>query len=264
MYDYHTHSSFSDDCSTKMTDMLNMAYQIGLKEIAITDHYDPDYPDIEFPFDLDMENYHKELLLVEAQYINKLKIIKGIEIGIQHGETLKKCSAAANCFPYDFILGSFHCAEGSELDGSGFYKGRTAEESYIAFYTYMYDCLKLYKDYDILGHFNIIDRYTSKIPDSSVYMGIVEEILKLIIEDGKGIEINTSSFRYGMGDRTTPAQEILQLYADLGGEMITVGSDAHFPKDIGFNFSYAHQMISSVGIKYLTTFEKRTPTMIRL
>lgn len=264
MYDYHTHSSFSDDCSTNMFDMINMGYRSGLQEIAITDHYDPDYPDKDFSFDLEKEGYHNALLLAEAKYHNKIKVIKGIEIGIQHGETMKKCSEEANAFPYDFIIGSFHCAEGYELYRSRFFKNRSIEESYIAFYSYMLECLQQFKDYDVLGHFNIIDRYSGEIPEPSVYMDIVEEIIKLVIADGKGLEINTSSFRYKMGDRTTPAQEILKLYADRGGEIITVGSDAHNVRDVAYNLGYAHQMISSVGIKYLTTFHQREPQFIRL
>ena len=264
MYDYHTHTSFSDDCGTSMFDMLDTAYRFGLKEIAITDHYDPDYPDKEFPFQIDAEAYHDALLLAEAKYNNKIKIIKGIEVGIQHGDTLKKCTAEVTSFPYDFVIGSFHCAEGYELYRSGFFKNRPIEEAYVAFYSYMYQCLKEYKDYDVLGHFNIIDRYSGQWPEPSVYMDIVEEILKLIISDGKGIEINTSSFRYNMGDRTTPAKEILQMYADLGGQMVTVGSDAHNTRDVGFNLGVAHQMISSVGIKYLTIFDNRKAELIKL
>ncbi|WP_027398360.1 histidinol-phosphatase HisJ family protein [Anaerovorax odorimutans] len=264
MYDYHTHTNFSDDGDVEMKDMVQTAYNKGIFEIAITDHYDPDYPDKAFPFLLNFEEYHKTLENIRKQFKDKIKVIKGIEIGIQHGTTMKKISEAVNSYNYDFVLGSFHCAEGFELYGENFFKGRSVEESYEAFYRYMFDCLDQYKDYDVLSHFNIIDRYSSYVAKPSLYMDIVESILKKIIYDGKGIEINTSSFRYGMGERTTPAQEILQLYKDLGGEIITTGSDAHEMSYIGHMLDYAQHMIKSVGLKYITTFENRKPTFIKL
>jgi histidinol-phosphatase (PHP family) len=265
MYDYHTHTIFSDDCSTPVRDMIDAACRMGIKEMAITDHYDPDYPDRPFPFEMDLTGYHKMLNEMKEEYKDKIHIVKGIEIGIQHGETIDKCSKEANSFDYDFIIGSFHFAEGYDLHAAcDFYEGRTLEEIYIAFYSYMLDCLKKFKDYDVLGHINYIDRYADGIPDFSVYRDLVEEILRLIIGDGKGLEINTSSFRHGMGERTTPAKEILDLYVKLGGGIVTIGSDAHRPKDLGHRLDYAVEMIRSAGIGHLATFHQRKLKLISL
>ncbi|MEG1584219.1 MAG: histidinol-phosphatase HisJ family protein [Anaerovorax sp.] len=264
MYDYHNHSNFSDDGNVPMEEMVQAAYEKGLDEIAITDHYDPNYPDPAFPFALDFENYHKTLEKTKAQFQGKIKVIKGIEIGIQHGDTLTLCSQAATDYPYDFIIGSFHCAQGCELYGNGYFAERSVEDAYVIFYEYMHHCLKNYHHYDVLGHFNIIDRYTTRIPDGKQYMDVVEDILKLIIDQGKGLEINTSSFRYGMKHRTTPTLEMLQLYKDLGGEIITTGSDAHQPIHIMEKLDYAQSMIKSVGLNYVTTFEQRQPKFHKL
>jgi histidinol-phosphatase (PHP family) len=184
MYDYHTHSFFSDDSSTPMSDMIDAACRLGIKEIAVTDHYDPDYIDRSYPFELDFTGYHKTLNEVKEKYKNRIKVLKGIEIGIQHGETMEKCIRTARSFDYDFILGSIHCAEGFELYGNSFFEGRSVEDAYVGFYSYMLDCLKKYKDYDVIGHFNVIDRYTERIPDPAGYMDLVEEILKLAVSDG--------------------------------------------------------------------------------
>ena len=263
MYDYHTHSSFSDDCSTPMKEMIEAACKLGIKELAITDHYE-DYSDTDFDFELDFPNYHKALNEVKEGYKSRIKVIKGIEIGVQHGKVLEKCKVHATEFDYDFIMSGFHFAEGFELYKLDFFDNRSVEDSYIAFYTYMRDCLLNFKDYDVVAHFNIIDRYADYIPPASVYMDLVEEILKIIIADGKGIEINTSSFRYGMGERTTPAMEILQMYKDLGGEIITIGSDAHRTKDIGYRLDFAVEMIKSVGLKYFATFDQRKLNFVNL
>ncbi len=264
MVDYHTHTSFSDDSCTPMKEMIETACRIGVKEIAITDHYDPQYPDRNFPFEIDFPAYHNALNSAKETYSKRIKVVKGLEIGIQHGSVLEDCRRRAREFDYDFILGSFHCAEGYDLCSRGFYVNRSVEDYYLAFYTYVRDCLLHYKDYDVLGHINVIDRYASKIPAPSVYMDLVEEILKIIIADGKGIEINTSSFRYGMGERTTPAKEILQLYRDLGGEIVTVGSDAHRASDIGDHLDYAREMLRSAGLAYLAVFDQRKPSFIKI
>ncbi|MEG1585225.1 MAG: histidinol-phosphatase HisJ family protein, partial [Anaerovorax sp.] len=164
MYDYHTHTSYSDDCQTPMKDMIASAIQKGALELAITDHYDPDYPDPAFPFIIDFPSYHKDLQEMQENYQKQIKIIKGLEIGIQHGNAMEKCRSQANSFRYDFILGSFHCACGEDLY-TGYFDHRSVEKGFEDFYAYMYDCLLLYKDFDILSHFNVIDRYSPYVPD---------------------------------------------------------------------------------------------------
>ncbi len=264
MFDYHNHSSFSDDCSVPMRDMVQRAYEEGLQEIAITDHFDPNYPDPQFPFTIDFSKYHRELETLVEEFKGKIKVIKGIEIGIQHGNTLTACAQAVSDYPYDFVIGSFHCAEGYDLYGDQYFADRSIEASYQAFYQYMYDCLTSYKDYDVIGHFNIIDRYADSIPDDSIYMDMVEQILRLIVKDGKGLEINTSSYRYGLGHRTTPSLEILKKFRELGGEIVTTGSDAHRPNDLNHKLDNARELIKSVGLKYVATFDQRQPTFHRL
>jgi len=259
MYDYHLHTSHSDDSLAPMDTMIEAAIDLGLSGIAITDHYDPDYPTPEFPFTLDFSVYHSDLLEASERYRGKIKIAKGIEIGIQHGETMEKCRAAATSWDYDFILGSFHCAHGKDLcvdyfDNIGIYR------AYERFYSYMYDCLLLYKDFDVLSHFNIIDRYTSRIPEYDPFMEQIEAILKLLIDEHKGIEINTSSFRYGLGDVTTPSTRILRLYSDLGGRILTLGSDAHNAGNVGYMLDWARDFAISCGFKYVATYENRVPS----
>jgi histidinol-phosphatase (PHP family) len=258
MYDYHIHTLFSDDSNSTVTDMIDAACDLGYLEVALTDHYDPAYPNRNLPFDLDFSGYERMLEHVSREYLGKIHIVKGIEIGLQE-PVLKKCSAAVSAYNYDFIIGSFHCAEGKELYGGDFFKDKSIKQSYIDFYTYMYNCLSVYKDYSVVGHFNIIDRYSAQLPPDSVYFDIVETIFKKIIDDGKGIEINTSSFRYGMGDRRTPATEILRLYKELGGDIITIGSDAHYPKHVGYKIGHMPEYLKSIGFKYLTTFRDKKP-----
>ncbi|MEI8215632.1 MAG: histidinol-phosphatase HisJ family protein [Eubacteriales bacterium] len=261
MYDYHSHTSFSDDSSSSFEDMLDAACNLGLKELAITDHYDPDYPDKEFPFDLDFGPYNQSLVDFGEKYRDKIKLIKGIEIGIQKS-SIDKCKIAATSFDYDFIIGSFHCAQGKELYGLNFFTGKSPFQAYVDFYGYVYDCLKNFNNYSILGHINIIDRYAQTIPAFSFYSDEVDSILRLLIENGKGIEINTSSYRYGMGDLRTPSDDILKRYKQLGGEILTLGSDAHFPEHIAYKFKSTLEYLQYKGFKYLTTFDNLIPSQV--
>ncbi len=258
MYDYHLHTLHSDDSMAPINTIIDAAIDLGLSGVAITDHYDPDYPTPEFPFTLDFPVYHSDLLETAEQYRGKIQIAKGIEIGIQHGETMEKCRDAATSWDYDFILGSFHCAHGKDLCVD-YFDHISVHQAYAKFYGYMYDCLLLYKDFDVLSHFNIIDRYTKTIPSYAPYMEQIEAILKLLIDNNKGIEINTSSFRYGMGDVTTPSAGILRLYRDLGGMILTLGSDAHNAGNVGFKLDWARDFAKSVGFDTIATFENRIP-----
>ena len=264
LLDYHTHTNFSTDGKATMDSMAAAAAGAGITQIAITDHYDPDYPFSGWGEEFSQVDYQKQLQRTKEKFSKKVDVIKGLEIGIQHGETLKKCRDTVNAYDYDFIIGSFHCAEGFELSCGGFFNDRSVEEATRAFYRYNYDCLSAYKDYDVLGHMNVIDRYGSYIPEYVDFWDIITDILKMIIYDGKGLEINTSSFRYGMGDYTTPTHEILQLYYDLGGEIITAGSDAHSVKHIGYRIDWAYEKMKSVGFRYVTTFRQRKPSFIKL
>lgn len=264
MYDYHTHSNISDDGNAPMEAMAEAGAAAGLREIAITDHYDPDYPDPDWSSDLDFPHYHKELERTAERFASRIRVVKGIEIGLQHGSTLEKCRSAAAAYPYDFIIGSFHCAEGFELSHGGFFDDRTVDEATEAFYSYVYDTLLQTDAYDVLGHINVVDRYGSHLPTPSCGADQVDAILRHLIEKGKGIEINTSSFRYGMGNHTTPTDRILRRYRELGGEIITVGSDAHAPRHVGHGLQWGYDTLRGLGYRYVTCFSRRSPRFVAI
>ena len=262
LFDYHTHSFFSDDSDTPLSLMLDAGIKNGLTEMAVTDHFDPGYPDPEFPFELNFGEYHKALEEKQEEYRGKIKIAKGIEIGIQHDQ-LDRCREAARAYDYDYIIGSFHCACAEPLYNGHFFDGKSARQIYEDYYTYVYNNLKKYDDFCNLGHLNIIDHYAPAIAPFEVYSDIIEAILKHLIETGHGIELNTSSFRYNMKE-TCPSEAILRLYVSLGGEIITTGSDAHYPEHVAYHFKYAYEYLQSLGFKYICTFEQRKPSFHKL
>lgn len=259
--DFHTHTGFSDDCEFSIEAMLQGAAEKGIETLAVTDHFDPGYPDPEFPFTIDFKKYQETLASAKVQYQGKMEILTGLEVGIMEGQ-FDAANEIINDFPYDFILGSFHCHRDKDLYTFD-YSSINGPELLEDFYVYMYECLKAFNNYDVVGHFSILDRYIGALYDYKPFEDIIDEILKLIIHQGKGIEINTSSFKYGTGT-WLPRESILKRYKELGGEILTFGSDAHDPKYYQFHFNDAVEFAKSLGYKYHSVFRQRKPDFIKL
>ncbi|MDR1272699.1 MAG: histidinol-phosphatase HisJ family protein [Clostridiales Family XIII bacterium] len=264
MYDFHMHTAFSDDGSATIDEMAEAAIAANLTGIAITDHLDPFYPDTEMPFMIEIDDYEKALTEAVPRYAGRLDIAAGIEIGMQSGPALEVCEETVSRFSYDFVIGSVHASKDKCIHLPEFTEGKTLGQIIEDYYTDLIECIKAYKNYDVLGHLNVIDRYAGGYAPVDVYLPYAEEALKIAIADGKGIEINTSSYRYGMGSRTTPTKEILDLYVSLGGEILTTGSDAHKPCDVGSDIEKGEQMILSSGLSYVCTYKNRTPVFHKI
>lgn len=259
--DFHTHTAFSDDCECSTEHLLEGALAKDIKTLAITDHYDPGYPDPEFPFIIDFDGYHKMLPEMQKKYAGKMEILAGLEVGIMEGQ-FEEARKAVNAYPYDIIIGSFHCHRGDDLYTYDFtdVDGPAMLED---FYTYMYECLQEFDDFDIVGHFSILDRYIGKIYDYTPFEDVIDEVLKLVVNKGKGLEINTSSFKYGTGI-WLPRESILKRYHELGGEILTFGSDAHDPKYYQYHFNDAVELAKEIGFKYYCQFRQRKAEFIPL
>lgn len=119
--------------------------------------------------------------------------------------------------------------------------------------------MQQYQGYSVLGHLDLITRYDEQgvYPFERV-RPLVEAILRRVIADGKGIEVNTSSHRYGLTD-TTPSVAILQLYRELGGTILTIGSDSHAPAHLGTHIEQARALLRDMGFRQFCTFERMQP-----
>lgn len=119
--------------------------------------------------------------------------------------------------------------------------------------------VKEYKDYSVLGHMDLITRYDEegKYPSEKI-RPLIEEILKIVIADGKGIEVNTSSHRYGLSD-PTPCKDILKLYRSIGGSILTIGSDSHKPEHLGAYIPETKELLKDLGYRQFCTFESMAP-----
>lgn len=162
-------------------------------------------------------------------------------------------------YPFDFIILSVHQVDNKEFWTQDFQKGRSQKEYNERYYEEMLKLVKSYQNYSVLGHVDLIVRYDEQgvYPFKKVEP-IIVEILKTVIEHEKGIELNTSSRRYGLKD-TTPSKDILNLYRKLGGEIITIGSDSHKPEHLGRDIEEAKHLLKNLGFTYFCTYEKMKP-----
>lgn len=264
--DYHIHTRYSSDSSEEPENIINHAISLGLDEICFTDHMDLDYPfttEYENPaFVFDTLPYYKELSMLREKYASKIKVKIGVELGlIPYLKDRNK--VIADSVPFDFIIGSTHQINGKDPYYPEFWAGRECEDVVNEYFFLTYDNTKTYTAYDVYGHLDYITRYA---PDKNYHFeymhhfDIIDSILKEIISSGHGIEINTSPLCKGL-QKTNPCPEIVKRYHELGGEIITLGSDAHTAVNVGGHFDTAKEILLSCGFKYYSVFTERKMEM---
>ena len=273
--DYHVHTAFSDDSVYSMETVIQDAVRMGMDEICITDHVDYGvkedwdsgktilYRDGDPLANVDYPAYMEKIRILQAQYGGRICIRTGMEFGVQM-HTIPKYEALFARYPFDFIILSVHQVEDKEFWTQDFQRGRSQKEYNERYYEEMLSLVKNYKDYSVLGHMDLLKRYD----EAGIYpfeklRPLIEEILKIVIADGKGIEINTSSHRYGL-DGTMPSGEILRLYRELGGEIITIGSDSHKPEHLGTYIEESKALLKEMGFQKFCTYEKMKPVFHEL
>ena len=200
----------------------------------------------------------KDINKIKEKYSKQIDIKTGLECGIQT-HTIDKYEALLKKYNFDFIIFSVHQVDNKEFWTQDFQRDKTQKEYNEAYYKEMLEVVKSFKNYSVLGHLDLIIRYDKKgIYPFEKVKPIIEDILKIIIEDGKGIEFNTSYTRYGLKD-TTPSIDILKLYYKLGGNIITIGSDSHQPSHLGFHINEAKEILKNIGFKQFCTYNKMIP-----
>ena len=262
--DNHIHSCFSSDSTTSLEDIANTAISLGLESICITDHHDIDFvinpAQPQMNFQLDTANYLIALTKLKENYTGRLDIRFGVELGLM-STVMDKVADYLNQYQFDFIIGSSHLVNGLDPFLSSYYEGKTDVQAYREYFESILENINLTKDYDVYGHLDYVVRYGPSKDKNYFfkdYIDIFEAILKKIINQGKGIEVNTAGLYKGL-PFPHPKMEILALYKQLGGEIITIGSDAHLPKYLGHSFSIVNELLLNTGFEYYSTFKNRKP-----
>lgn len=262
--DSHIHTDYSPDCKAKMEDIVIKANELGLKKIIFTDHVDYDSPDELFREEINYIEYMKEIKYLRDKY-KEIEILMGVEIGYQP-HLNNKLDKFIKSYPFDFVICSMHSCEGLDLYNGDFFKGKTQIQSYMRYFENIKNCVETYDNYDIYGHLDYIVRYGNFDNKELKYKDfgeIIDEILALIIKKGKGIEVNTAGFRYNL-NATHPKIDIVRRYIEMGGKVITIGSDAHKADDICKDFDKTERMLKSIGVKKIAQFKNRIPSFIEI
>lgn len=273
--DMHMHTWFSTDSEACPCDMADEAVRKGLKTICFTDHFDKD--DLEWGEEgiFDVDAYFVKMQKLQEEYAGKLNIRIGIELGLRtylkdyYEELTKK-------YPFDFVIGSVHNvpykkdAEGNILytdpAAEKLFTDRTDKEAYRLMMETTLENVRTSDCFQTLGHLDYVVRYgksREKEYSYTDYADIIDEILKLLIEKKKGLEVNSAGLKYGL-PFAHPHPDVLKRYRELGGEIITIGADAHKPEHIAYDFAKAEEILKSCGFKYYTEFFEQKPVFKQL
>ncbi len=268
MYDTHIHTNNSPDSKQSIDTVCTTAIEKGMNAISICDHAEVSL--------FHMDNFHKliansikDVKMAQEKYGDRIKILQGIEISEFFWDEAK-LPGFLSLADYDIILGSVHrvdCIEHNDSYSRVVMSDTSEENLHLFLRTYFNDMIQMIKnyDFDVLSHLTVPLRYINgkfgRGVEILMYEEMIETILRMIIEKGIALEINTS----GLGtpiDCCFPDKKIVKRYKELGGKLVTIGSDAHTPDRIGYGFDRAKQMLKNTCFDGYYYYEKRKPIKV--
>jgi histidinol-phosphatase (PHP family) len=261
MFDFHLHTNLSFDCKTAPEKIIEAAEKKGLSEICLTDHFDHNSDVKREHHVFSVEDYKRCILPATSK---KIKVRHGVEFGLTEWNQQTLIELESN-LPLDFVIGSVHYIDGYDPYEAPYWYGRTLSDNFSRYLEGVYNCVKVHDRFDVLGHINYVCKAPHNVTREPLrykdYSDIVDEIMKILVSRGKGMEINSSGCdRVG---EFLPSKEFLVRFRELGGEIVTIGSDAHDPSRVGQYTNEASEILKDV-FGYACTFEGRKPIFHKL
>lgn len=261
MFDFHMHTAVSFDGKETGLQMAAAAKEKGLKEICFTDHMDYEPGAKEQTMLFTRERYCQ---MYDGLQIDGLKIRRGMEFGMLPGNQAE-FKESLQLYPFDFVLGSVHFAEGLDVYYAPYWAGKTVWEAEHRYLEQTLQCVSEHDDFDVLAHLNFISKARAHPAHTNLryddHRELVDEILKTLVRKGKGLEMNTSGVDRCGG--YLPTADFFLRFRQLGGQIVTVGSDAHNSARVGQYCSDACRILSDI-FGYVCTFEERKPIFHKL
>ena len=260
-FDLHTHCTLSFDGVSSAGDMVKRAAELGIKYYALTDHVDlGDHADPDFDLEATVNGAKEQIPALQKKYSDSLELLYGVELGQGvHDKALAEKLLSEN--DYDFVIGSIHNIRGHEdfyfLD----YKKLDISALLDSYFDELLETAQ-WGGFDVMAHITyplryIVGDYGINV-DLSAYSDIIDEILRTLIKNDRGIEINTSGLRQKIGV-TMPDLPIVKRFRELGGEVLTIGSDAHKTDDLGKGISEGIDIAKAAGFDKIAVFRHRKP-----
>lgn len=271
LFDNHNHSQFSfDGKRTSVEKSARMALSNGIGGVAFTDHCDYFVPEMKalyenlVPETFDIEAQQKEIVRVQTMLDNEtggrtVKLLKGIEVGM-HEDCHDRIRQTLDDNSFDQIIASVHYLDGTDPFYGGYYEGKDWKEAYGHYLETIHQEMLWLKDFDILGHYDYVVRYAPYPQTSLLYRDfsdILDEMFRYLIHEGKALEINTKSYQNYHGREVSIDSDVLARYREMGGEIISLGSDSHDPERVGHNFTRTAALLKSAGFRWTAHYENR-------
>lgn len=263
--DTHIHTNFSKDSQAAPYTQVDRCLLLGMKELCITDHHDYGSDLAGDAFLLDFDTYLPYMRRLRQTYEGRIQVNIGVELGLQLHirDYLEKL---VQNIEVDFIIGSCHFIDNKDPYFPEYFEGKSEREAYEHYFDVTLKRILNLNCFDSFGHLDYIVRYgphTNINYSYAAYQDYIDPILKALIEKGKALECNTAGFKYNLG-HPNPSEDILKRYREMGGDLITLGSDAHAPEYIGYDFEKTRSILTDCGFRYLTVYHQRKPDFIPL
>lgn len=261
----HTKSSFDGNYSAEL--MCEAAVKNELSVIAITDHFDVDFYE-RHNLGTRQQTSYEGICSAQKEFEGKITLLRGIEMG-QPTYDLPLTEKSLARYDYDFVIGSIHNLRGMPDFGDLDYPNLSQAEIYALFDKYFEEELILAKwnGFDTFAHLTYPMRYIVQSGrtdiDPARFDDVADEIFKVLAANGKALEINTSGLRQPIG-KTMPTENYVRRFRELGGELLTLGSDAHFTEHVGAGIDNGYEIAENCGFKYVTYFKNRKPVQIKI
>jgi histidinol-phosphatase (PHP family) len=270
LFDNHNHSDFSfDGKRTSVEKSVRAAVEAGLGGMAFTDHCDFFVPAMKAEFEdlvpetFDVKAQQAEIdrvqRMLESEEHRQFRILKGIELGM-HEDCHGQIRGILSEHSFDQIIASVHYLDGTDPFYGGYYEDKEWKEAYGHYLETIWKEMTWLKDFDIMGHFDYVVRYAPYDRTSLMYRDfsdILDEMLRYLAHEGKALELNTKSYQLYKGREVILDTNVLMRYKELGGEIISLGSDSHDPGRVGENFTRFAQLLKSLGFRWSAHYEKR-------
>lgn len=242
LFDSHLHTEFSTDSQMKIEEAIEKAEELNIG-IVITEHMDINYP-VPDNFIFNPEEYFKEYPKYRSD-----KVLLGIELGMQTN-CVYESKALIEKYPFDYVLGSVHLVGGVDIYTDNYYIGRSKKETFDQYFRCMLDCLKSYNFIDSLAHIDYISRYAKYDDQELLYEDFseyIDEVLKTAAQNNIALEINTR--RFDNKESVKNVEKIYKRFYELGGRIVTIGSDSHSKAQVGYKLDVAKNIADSCGLK---------------